>query len=229
MPGAELVGLDHHARVKGRRQWACHRALGADQHAVPHGGLGAAAAHDAQAFHQPAQGRFVAPRLLDRRFNAVFPPVAVTHAEFALGVDAQLPVEALGFQQVDDRAAGQHEVVDLRHFAFHVQAQVVDEHAVGVMGQVAVQKVRRVALPLQALAQAVQLFTRPFAGVGAQARSVSQVLQLGHAIGLVVGGLDEHGVTREVAALILGHGNAGPVPAAQAPESRHAHLELAQP
>lgn len=195
MPRAKTVGLDDVRRVEGLGRRAVDQRRRADQHAVFDLRRAAVAAADFQASEQLAQRAFVAAALLQRRRDAEHTFAGILDRELAVFVDAQVAVEVLRLQQVDVEAARDDQVVDLHHLAVDLETQVVQQHAVGVVPQVVVEEVRRIALAGDAAFQAELLVTQPVALTAVQQRGFLQILEQCEPLRLVVGGLDQHAMT----------------------------------
>ena len=106
------------------------------------------------------QYAFVAQALLDGRRDAE-PVIVVDGRELAMRIDRQAARVVLGFEQEDVPESIEDQVVDLRHVAIHYEPQVVQDEVVLAVLEIAVDVVRRVALTLNALLQARDLFAQP--------------------------------------------------------------------
>lgn len=195
VPRPKSVRLDDVRRVEGLGRRPVDQRRGADQHAVFDVRRAAVAAAYLQALEQLAQRAFVAAALLQRRRDAEDAFAGILDRELAVLVDAQAAVVVLGFQQVDEHPPRQHQVVDLHHLAVDLETQVVQQHAVGVVPQVVVEEVRRIALAGDAAFQAELLVAQPITLAAVQQRGLLQILEQREPLRLVVGGLDQHAMT----------------------------------
>ena len=128
----------------------------------------------------------LARALLDGGRNAVA-LLAELGGEFALAADQQAGVVVLGIDQVDAGHAVDHQVIDLRHVAVQLQAQVVQHHMVFAALEILVEVLGRFFFALDAFAQQHQLARQPLFLFVIEGAGVLQILEQGDAFAFVVG------------------------------------------